>query len=420
MSPMNQRTLRPSANLRYWQKVKALFGASLIGHWPLNEDSGPTMFDFSGNGRNALNYNSLTLANTTGPDGQPAPYFDGVGSVVGLPAEAMNCAEGTLIVWVKAANWAANGFERIMEYVADGDNLIQVMRLNEEGGYQAQYRAGGVDAWANVLHAPTAGEFVCVAFTWSAADDTVQMFVNGRAGTAVHTLGVWAGALSRALLGAWLTTWKGWQSNAIALSRVATQNELGRVFSFLNPQWPQITRFTIIGDSISAPYDAWHKTIRYQYHEGFTNLINHAVAGATIMPNGATHNDMETQVAAAASDDADTILIELGTNDTEGGDMTALQAEIGANIDALRLSNPRATIYYMNILPMWYDLELQLEGAAELRRAAIAAICATKNVTCWDTHTDPWIVFADTSDGLHPTIPGGQNKIGVRALALLP
>src|SRR5260221_304319 len=45
----------------YISKIIALFGSSLIGYWPLNEQSGSVAFDFSGKSRNGT-HTAVTLA----------------------------------------------------------------------------------------------------------------------------------------------------------------------------------------------------------------------------------------------------------------------------------------------------------------------------------------------------------------------
>lgn len=166
--------------------------------------------------------------------------------------------------------------------------------------------------------------------------------------------------------------------------------------------------YSFIGDSIMI-------TGRWPFHH-FTNtwhrVINHAVSGETII----TH--MDAQVVAAASDGASKIFIGLGTNDDNAGNMATLRAEIEENIDELRASNASASLYWINVLPRWTDVGGGTEVDKSNIRAAIAASCAAKGVTCWDTYTDPWITSADTTDGLHPN-DTGRAKIAARILALL-
>ncbi len=118
---------------------------------------------------------------------------------------------------------------------------------------------------------------------------------------------------------------------------------------------------------------------------------------------------MAAQATACATDNADIIIMALGTNDNNAGNMATLQSAVEAGIDTVRGTNPNATVYYMNVLP-------RTTGAKNNIRAAIAAACTAKSVTCWDTVTDPWINdVTDTIDGLHPNT-AGYDKIVSRLL----
>ena len=98
--------------------------------------------------------------------------------------------------------------------------------------------------------------------------------------------------------------------------------------------------------------------------------------------------------------------------------MATLHATAESGIAALKLSNPNATIYWMNVLPRWTDSTGVTEVAKGNIRTAIAAACTAQGVTCWDTYTVPWIEASDTSDGLHPTAAGNA-LINTQVQALL-
>lgn len=125
---------------------------------------------------------------------------------------------------------------------------------------------------------------------------------------------------------------------------------------------------------------------------------------------------MDYQVSGAASDNADVIIIELGTNDNNSGDLQALQMEAEENITELMISNPNADIYYLNILPAWGPAGN--EWSKNNIRSSINSVCMDLNITCWDTYSDPWIEFSDTLDGVHPNAAGHQ-KIAIKVKSLL-
>jgi lysophospholipase L1-like esterase len=171
-----------------------------------------------------------------------------------------------------------------------------------------------------------------------------------------------------------------------------------------------LKRFGIIGDSIPAVTSGngiWPFLVARRNNEGACSIANHAAGNMGVLVGA---SNLAAQVTASASDNADIIIMALGTNDDNAGNMATLQAAVESGIDTLRGTNAAATVYYMNVLP-------RTSGDKALVRAAIAAACAAKSVTCWDTVTDAWIDPAtDTSDGLHPTA-AGYVKIRDRILA---
>jgi lysophospholipase L1-like esterase len=172
------------------------------------------------------------------------------------------------------------------------------------------------------------------------------------------------------------------------------------------PALPATIRLSLIGDSITQGFNDihplwWEYLVTLLTTDGHTIITkNHAVSGQRIL------SDMDSQVLAAASDDADLIIIELGTNDNNTGDMQVLRAEIEENIAELRASNPHAAIYYLNILPIWGSNGVEWDKRNI--RTAINAACAAQEITCWDTYSIPWITFSDTVDGVHPGVSGHQ------------
>lgn len=175
---------------------------------------------------------------------------------------------------------------------------------------------------------------------------------------------------------------------------------------FLNNSLPNIS---IIGDSIEDGAGTW---VYYPITSYWANIKDHAVSGQSIISN------MDAQVVAAASDNASIIILALGTNDNNAGDMAALQAEVEENIIELKGTNPGARIYYFNVLPKWTDALGGTSVDKSNIRTAIAAACTAQSITCWDTYTTPWITAADTSDGTHPNA-SGKAKIVAQVLARL-
>lgn len=126
--------------------------------------------------------------------------------------------------------------------------------------------------------------------------------------------------------------------------------------------------------------------------------------------------NMDAQTVQAVGDTPNTVIIELGRNDDLMGDMAALQAEVEENLIELKAGAPLRQIYFMNVLPTWTAGGVPIDFT--VIRNAISAACVAQSVTCWDTYTVPWIDFADTTDGTHPTA-AGHAKIATQVLARL-
>ncbi|GJQ51265.1 MAG TPA: LamG domain-containing protein [Aggregatilineales bacterium] len=93
----------PAAAGTYSQKVLDMSPDSLIAYWALTETSGTTALDTSGNGNNGT-YTGVVLNGLIGPDGLPAPTFDGLNDSISVPhSTALNPASGiTISAWINA------------------------------------------------------------------------------------------------------------------------------------------------------------------------------------------------------------------------------------------------------------------------------------------------------------------------------
>ena len=177
------------------------------------------------------------------------------------------------------------------------------------------------------------------------------------------------------------------------------------------------SRLTVIGDSIAVNAGSWVYSLPSSLG-GKVALYQEAQGGSTIATHADPTKDLEHQVIAAANDNASRIIIVLGTNDDNAGNMTTLQATYEAGIVALKASNPNATIYAMNVLKRWNDNTTGGEVDKANIRTAVAAACTAQSITCWDTYTSSWIAQDETLDGVHPN-PAGNAAILVEALARL-
>lgn len=409
-----------TVSIPYYQQIINTFGSSLIGYWPLSEASGTVATDLSGNSRNGVHTN-ITLGQTGIGDDLTSAKYNGATSKTNIYSASLSSAldgnEGTLIAWIKPIDgtvWTDGLTRNIFNFYVDANNSISIAK-GLVGTINATQRAGGVSIINTFEPRGNSTDWMRVTMTWSKSLNQFYTYVNDNPIYPVQTgLGTFAGALNSnyANIGAFSTNtqvWNGYIAHSILLNRAITANEV------VNMGIGSIKRFTFLGDSISTVLSNFPSLVPPGYGRSVIN--NHAVGGAGIL--FADNSTMAQQVAASASDNADIIIVELGTNDYEPGDMTALQTAVETNIAALKISNPNATIYFLNVLPRWTNSGGGTPVDKSLIRTAIAAACTAQSITCWDTFTTPWITAADTSDGLHPTYLGSR-KIAQKIWSLLP
>lgn len=409
------------AQKQHWLKTKALFGNRIIAYIPSIDSSGTVAKDYGANGLNGT-YANATLMAKMGNFGRPIPLFSGTSSYLSLNTAAFRAAfsksEGTYIgtFAVDAVEtWSDSTQRDLMFILIDGNNYWLLRKNTTALTLTAECRFNNVSE-ANVSTLTGFGtSYFTYIMSWSASNDRVRFYWNGEMLSESATLGaVSASNLATAYLCATnsgANYWKGYAESHIFLNNEITPAEARRYVAFSKNR---ITRIAFLGDSITyGANSGWASQVSQIYRDGYCSRVNHAIANTGIVygdPN------MATQASNASGDAADKIIIFLGTNDDNAGNMATLQAAYEAGIIALKASNPTATIYSANVLPRWTNNTGATPVDKGNIRTAIAAACTAQGVTCWDTYTDPWIAAADTSDGLHPTA-AGHAKIATEVLA---
>lgn len=386
----------------YAKRLKALFGSSLIAYYPLDETIGTTAYDKSGNGRNGT-YANATLGYYTNTFGRPSPKFSGTNSTVNFYstsfASAFNGSEGSMFgrfyptdtVWTDAAN------RRLFNITGDANNYIDIRKFSTVNVLVFEYDSGSSLKQVQKPFAKQA--WFDVGITWSASNNRVRFYVNGIKTDELTGLGVWSGAMNTDQVRIASNTgtaacWDGGASDFVVLNREATEAEMYKASG-------RNYRLTVIGESISQAGFGYINTIESSIRKGAA--LNHAIAGMGVVSG---ISNLPAQVITSSNDNADVIIIALGTVDNNAGDMLVLKNTVVSGIDSLRISNPRAQIYYMNVLPRWTTASGTTPVDKANIRAAIQSGCLLRGVDCWDTFTNPWITAAQTSDGLHPTASG--------------
>lgn len=399
----------------YLSGIKSLFGANLVAYWPLSETTGTNAADLSGNERNGV-YEGPTLAAIDAPAamGGKIPSFDGLNDRVNVYgaslAGAINPNAGTYSVLCKLPTAALT--DGVLRYISEfrfGSPVTSYFGFYKSAtNNRLACHVRGLDSKYINMDGVYVDDFLRLTLTYDVTANRLFAYLNGvQVGTFEKHFGALQNALATACIGCTALTGyhSGYAGHAAYIDRVATPEEVAALYTLsLGSQ-----KLAILGDSIEALPGAWPLMVSNSFD---IQLANHAVSGQSIAGN------IEGQATAAAADNANVIVIGLGTNDNNSGDMVALQAKAETGIAMLQASNPGATIYWMNVLPRWTAADGLTEVDKSNIRAAVAAACAAKGVTCWDSYTDPWILAVDTSDGVHPNALG-QYKIYSRIKALL-
>ncbi len=222
----------------YLDKLRELFGSSIIALWPQNEASGTVSREIV-NGYDGA-YTGGTLGVPGIGDGNTAYELDGTtdfNNIHSAPlAAAFNPSEGTLLTWAKASGagmWTDGVARYIARLAADANNDLNIIRTTTNNQLQISYKAGGVqDAVASTTLNGSLLYF-CVALTWSVVADSVMTYINGaQVGATQTVLGTWVGALSntRCAIGAVgpaaTNVWSGSIGPVLLLNRAATAAEI--------------------------------------------------------------------------------------------------------------------------------------------------------------------------------------------------
>lgn len=390
---------------------------SISRYWPLDETSGLVVHDIkAGKTGTVTDFGGVAWGAYPSPvDAEKtSPMFDATkwGRIDVLDPTLTIGNEGFLSFWVRltAEQWADSSFTYMMNFLADADNLVAIEKV--VGGIWPIHKGNGTGVITSSISAPQTGD-VHFCFTWSKANNRARLYQMGTL-TYPEQSGIVSlvGSLTSAALGTYgaFFDMSGGLNNVILGNTELSQAD---VIWLMNRSVANIKRLSIIGDSIEAAWNCWNYHVSRAYNNGTCQMINHAVVGTSIM------DGMAAQVTAAASDNADAIILCHGTNDDNSGNMATLQATVESAIDTLHATNAHATIYYMNVLPRWTNNTTGPDVDKSNIRTTIAAACTAKSITCWDTYTVPWIAQNQTDDGVHPTTAAGHPAIATQVLAAL-
>lgn len=177
--------LKVGADL-YWERVRDAEPGHLVGLWRMNESTGTTVIDSSGNGFDGA-YAGVTLAGTTGPDGEAAALLDGVNDYASLHGAGLIAALGTftdftLMMWLRVpdGSYWTDGDARYIALLWGGDanNYMAFYKTTNDNELRFFYLADGGVFFDVTIPVDLTGWF-CVAVKLGADGLGLKAFLNG-------------------------------------------------------------------------------------------------------------------------------------------------------------------------------------------------------------------------------------------------
>jgi Concanavalin A-like lectin/glucanases superfamily len=226
----------------YADKVKSIFGSSLIDYRRLNEGAGTAILDSSPKAHPNGTLSGATWMAGAGPDGGYAPLFDGVNDYGDIYSAGLNTdftpAAFTVAAWCKVSSagvWSDGTGRDVLILAADGNNSVVLQKQTIANQLIAVYTAGGtVKQVAFASGAPTG--WFHFALTVTVSGNAMKVYLNGvQVGATQTSLGTWVGALASNLsvIGAGNaaggSAWSGYIRDALIANRTATQAEIAQL-----------------------------------------------------------------------------------------------------------------------------------------------------------------------------------------------
>lgn len=205
-----------------------VLGYGPIAYWPLWEIEGEFAECLVRQPEQNGTYVGVTLGQTVTDDNGVSfvcPFFDGVNDYCNIGhapfLAALNTAEGSMAVWCRvfdASVWTDSSVRKMLIFLTNANNRMFMQKTGDNNELRHEYRAGGVfDGQSTGDQSST--DWFHMAMTWSKSNDQLIYYIDGAPVGNIDTgLGVWAGAIVTALIGASSTgpvaPWHGWLAHA--------------------------------------------------------------------------------------------------------------------------------------------------------------------------------------------------------------
>lgn len=367
------QTVRFIDNLtRYSGKILSADLSGLIAYWQLNDSlAAVTVED-----RSVFNHDgtpdTVTFKVTGIGDGETAAEFDGAASNVDTFSASLsglfNENAGTVTAWGKVSGagvWADGQSRYLFRAGVDANNDVRLLK-NAGGGLRCTYRAGGTSKYVDIVTSTV--DWFNLTLTWDTVAGEVKIYFNGvQQGTTQTGLGVWAGALAEAFIGAYNAGagyWDGAIAHVAVWDSVLSATEIAALASIV----PTATDYS--GYTSTEIAEVVHDI----YGTGFVvptdNYLEAASSGA-----GDASLTIDTGVAVVYGALYVSDGIETFTLDAQGGglnrlDRIVLRRDVSAQtarlvvIKGTAAANPSLPDLTVEDLALWYVYVADGFGAA--------------------------------------------------------
>ncbi len=400
--------------------------SGLIGHWPLDENSGAQAQDSSGNGidlniSNSANWVPGTYGAALAFAGPASNQFASTAS-----AGALQTASTTFAAWVYP-NTSSESWEWI---AAQGDNVG--LYLNPAERKASFYIKDTSGIWISVSSPPNSFEFnkwQHIAGSFDATTHTLRVYVNGNeldwqdvAQGIAHDAG--NGFTIGAMQG--FRLFNGRIDEVQVYDRALSKAEINQLAQTpLMPPPSDPVRIYPLGDSIT---DSFSGSGRPSYRRSLWLLLKNAgynvdfvgsrsyndVSPVDFDPDHDGHagyeaGDIDFEINNYLSGiDPEIVLLHIGTNDLDRGQTVASTlTEIDRIIQKLRAKNSSIVIFLAKIIPMrnrdTADFNAQIDAFVAARTTITSPIIAVDHYSGYDPQTDNY-------DNYHPN-EAGENKM---------
>lgn len=171
---MQRSALHTPGGLDYVDLVRHTFGNGLLAYWPLNDELGTLVSDYSGNKNNLVGSGALLNQIGIGDD-CTSIWFDGINDNLSGTVNDFGGTEGAILIWLKQID---NANRHGIYILSDGSNYLRVFCSATKQMTQVITCSGGSYSYPHVSTIAYVGWSV-YAITWSETLNKIEHIFNG-------------------------------------------------------------------------------------------------------------------------------------------------------------------------------------------------------------------------------------------------